>query len=114
MPINEDFCFLHFDFIIACCFYLNSFISSRNLSNHFSYVNICHDHNSKHERKIIKNIKTLKNVFLCKILGSASSGINIQPLNTLLELLTGKISLNEIDFNLLIEATQATLECNDD
>ncbi|KAG5675167.1 hypothetical protein PVAND_005092 [Polypedilum vanderplanki] len=31
-------------------------------------------------------------------------------LNTLLELLTGKCSLNEIDFNLLIEATQATME----
>jgi hypothetical protein len=44
---------------------------------------------------------------------SSSSSFNVQPLNTLLELLTGKISLNEIDFNLLIESTQATLECNE-
>ncbi|KAL7043868.1 hypothetical protein ACKWTF_001694 [Chironomus riparius] len=43
-------------------------------------------------------------------IGNANS-YNIPPLNTLLELLTGKISLNEIDFNLLIESTQATLEC---
>lgn len=43
-------------------------------------------------------------------LGNANT-FNIPPLNTLLELLTGKISLNEIDFNLLIESTQATLEC---
>lgn len=42
-----------------------------------------------------------------------SSSYNIPPLNTLLELLTGKISLNEIDFNLLIESTQTTLEYED-
>jgi hypothetical protein len=62
----------------------------------------------------MKGIKRFMSEFLgANTTNSSSSSFNVQPLNTLLELLTGKISLNEIDFNLLIESTQATLECNE-
>lgn len=49
------------------------------------------------------------------VAGKSSVGSKVEnlALNSLLELFTAKTSLNEIDFNLLIASTQASLEATD-
>lgn len=59
---------------------------------------------------LMSNNKIPKFTLLISIVLGKSTVENLAPLNSLLELFTAKTCLNEIDFNLLIESTQASLE----
>lgn len=83
-------------FICFCCWYFHDFIIVCMLV--FNWIEI----------PIVLTVLTIINWYLTGKTSECSIE-NLAPLNSLLELFTAKASLNEIDFNLLIEATQSSI-----